>query len=148
MNYALLSQLTDLSEVQKAVRKHFNEEETPLSVLLILLAMVGIVLLTYLLSKYAGNLHLPEKRNRVQPFYQQMLKKLGVTTPQRRWLERLAVDLQLKQPTMILLSPTLFDRHVCEWKRKGFRHKNKLTPSDQAAFIHRIRNYLFPVVRV
>ena len=148
MNYVLLSQQMNLSDVQKAVREHFNEKGTPTSVVLILLLMVGIVLLTYLLSKYAGNLHLPEKRNRVQPFYQQMLIKLEVTTPQRRWLERLAVDLQLKQPTMILLSPTLFDRHVCEWQRKGFRQKNKLSPSQQADFIYRIRTYLFPVVTV
>lgn len=148
MNYALLSQQLNLSEVQKAVREHFNEEGTPLPVLLILLAMVGIVLLTYLLSKYAGNLHIPEKSNRVQPFFQQMLNKLEVTTPQRRWLERLAVDLQLKQPTMILLSPTLFDRQVCEWQRKGFRQKNKLSPSEQADFIFQIRTYLFPVVTV
>ena len=92
MNYVLLSQQLNLSDVQKAVREHFNEKGTPTSVVLILLLMVGIVLLTYLLSKYAGNLHLPEKRTRVQLFFQQMLNKLEVTTPQRRWLERLASE--------------------------------------------------------
>ena len=146
MNTTLLSQTGDLSEVQQAVRDHLQEGGTPASVVLVLSVLIGIVLLTVVLSKYAGYLELPAKQNQPHLFFQQLLKKLDMTTLQRRWLERMVGDLQLKQPATILLSPALFDRTVCEWQR-GFRHDGKRSPSEQADFVYRIRTYLFPVVK-
>lgn len=138
-------QVDELTEVQKAVRENMQRGDSPWSVVFMFTGMVGIVALTYFLSKYAGSWEMPFRKKSPHPFFLQVLKKLGLTTTQRKWLERLVVDLHLKQPTKILLSPNLFDESVCEWNRRGYRRDSKLTPSDQAENVSRLRDYLFPV---
>lgn len=151
MDYSLsmpsfLLQISDLSDVQQAVRESMRSGDTPMTIVLMLLVLAGIVLLTYLLSKYAGSWEFSFKKKSPHPFFLHLLKKMDLTATQRKWLDRLVTDLQMRQPTKILLSPKLFDESVCAWNKRGHRRDSKLSPSDQAEVVNRLRAYLFPVV--
>jgi hypothetical protein len=49
--------------------------------------------------------------------YRRLVQQLGLSAPQRRLLHRMAADLELPNPTTLLLSPGVFKTHAKQWLR-------------------------------
>jgi len=120
-------QLNDLTEVQRATREHFQKGGSVVSVLLVMLGLALGVILTYWLSRQQQKVARNFRRNDPQKLFQDLMAKVELSEPQRRVLWSVANDLRLDHPAVLLISRTLFDRHVRTWKQQrpaGNRAKN------------------------
>ena len=104
-----------LTPTQQAVRDRFQQGGSVTETLFVFLAMIFAVLLLYLLTLWSRkNVQRRPNRNPRKLFID-VLSRLGLSPQQRELLTRMAADLCLKDPTAILVSRALFDKHVEEW---------------------------------
>ena len=116
MMMTVLLQLDGLNDVQRAVRDQFQRGGSVAGVLLVLLVLLAVVLAVYYLTQCQRKVTQAARRHDPQRLFRHLLNGLDLSAPQRHLLLAVAKDLRLKQPTVILLSPTLFDLHVKEWQ--------------------------------
>ncbi len=132
-----------LSPTQQAVRDSFQEGGSITQALLVLLAMIFAVLLLYLLtlwSRWAGQRR-PARNPR--QLFADVLSRLGLPPQQRDLLAKVASELNLKDPTVILVSPTLFDRHLEQWRAKQRRSGQVRNYSRDRQLLAQARRVLF-----
>lgn len=140
----LLSQTSPLTDVQRGVRDHFERGGAIGPVVFVALALLAVVLLAYVLTRY--NRSPIDTVNRPNPHrvFGNLLDRLALTPPQHKGLETMSKDLSLAHPSAILLSHELFDQQAEAWqtKRKGMS-SSKGAPCD-AELLADIRSILFP----
>ena len=89
----------------------------------LLLVCLGLVLLVaYWLSKRVAP---PEHRPTVddpQALFVTMLEKLELSAEQVSWLKRVAKDLHMQHPTVLLISAPMFDECVAKWSTDSRKH--------------------------
>ena len=134
----------ELTETQRSVAEHFREGGSFLSIMLVLAVTAAIVVLAYGLTRRQQRRGCRASQGDPRQLYQHLLKKLDLTTAGRRLLGAIANDLRLKHPTAMLLSPTLFDRYVEQWRaqRRGFGRA--LAQPQQPESVAEVRAVLFP----
>jgi hypothetical protein len=140
----LTMQTYELTEIQRAVRSHFQKGGSILEAILVLLAIVGAVLLVrYLTHKQR------EAQSRTRPadprrLFRDLLDKLKLGARQRQLLDAVARDLHLASPATILLCPALFDRRIDEWRSQHAERTTGATEASSSDLAMQIRGVLFP----
>lgn len=146
MNRALLVQLDRLTELQRAVRDHFQEGGSATSVLLLLAVIIGVVMMVKFLTQHQWQSNRPAETDPGRELFVNLLADLELTQSQQRVLVAFAREQRLKNPSVILLCPTLFDRYVGQWLEKPRRRSDPEDQRTDAEFITRLRKHLFPPV--
>lgn len=147
MNLAILVQIDRLTVLQRAVRDHFQQGGSVTSVLLLLAVIIGVVMLVKFLTQRQWQSNRPAGTDPGRELFVSLLDDLELTQAQQRVMVAFAKEQRLKNPSVILLCPTLFDRYVGQWLEKP---KRRSDPEDQlvdAEFIARLRKHLFPPVQ-
>ena len=133
-----------LTEIQRSVAEHFREGGSFLSVMFVLAGTAAMVVLAYGLTRRQQQRATQGSRGDPRQLYQHLLDKLDLTAAGRRLLRAIASDLRLKHPTALLLSPTLFDRHVEQWRGRRRRIGRALAETGQPKVVADVRGILFP----
>jgi hypothetical protein len=120
-----------LSERLIGIRDRFAEGGRWTEVAAVFLLLLSCTLVLSLISRRQHRSERPEPE-RPTRLFRQLLRQLGLTPREQRLLRRMAADLRLAQPTMILLSPKLFSEQAAAWSKS---HTN--TPTDEIDAIAR-----------
>ena len=100
----------------EAVRDHLRRGGSPSTAMYVLLAVLSLAALLLIVHR------LQERGERQPPvsdprgLFRRVLHDLGLNVVERDLLRRMASDLRLENPTVMLLSPTLFERYVRKWR--------------------------------
>jgi hypothetical protein len=101
-------------EQLKAIHQQFSEGDSGLSLLLLVAGIVALVL-----ALHYGSLLWQRHRRRgvYHPgrLFAEVLAQLRLGVSQRDLLRRMARELELKHPVMLVLSPHLFQQHANRW---------------------------------
>lgn len=132
-----------LTEAQQSVRRWFQEGGTAGPALAVLAAVAGALFLTHYLSRRQRRRDPSTLRSDPARLFADILKKMNLTRQQRKTLASMARDLRIKHPTVVLLSPVLFERSWTGWKGDGAA---STAPDGQARsdLYWQIRSVLFP----
>jgi hypothetical protein len=105
-----------LGERMQAIRGHFARGGRWSELIAVLLALAGCVLLLALVYRvhHAARRREPNHPSRL---FRSLSRGLGLSARQRRILRRMAADLGLEHPAVMLLSPQLFREHSAAWAR-------------------------------
>ncbi len=108
-----------LTEAQRAVREHFVQGGSAGTVLLVTIGLGVAVWLAYSLSRRTHQAGARDSCNDAHKFFRDLMRRLNLAAPQRRWLSRVANDLRLDHPAVILLSRDIFDECVGRWREEN-----------------------------
>ena len=144
MNVGALLPTAPLTEIQQAVRDHFQEGGSGTAVSLVLLAIVVIVVLVYCLTQRQRRRDPNVLRCDSEGLFRDLVGKLDVETAQQHWLLTVAKELKLKNPTVLLLSPKRFDDCAVRWQSRSGRGGLAVRASADTELIARMRSWLFP----
>lgn len=114
--------------------------------LLVLLGLAGVVFVVLALSRRAQRKQKPELRNEPIELFKELLNELELSPSQRRVLWRVADDLQIAHPSVLVLCPALYDRHTVTWQRRFPRGAGSEADAVDDDFLRRLRRHLFPDV--
>lgn len=131
-----------LTETQQAVRDYFQRGGSILMAAAVIVVCLGIVGLVYWLTRrQAARLNTNDDP---QGLFRFGLDRLPLTDDQRVFLSAVSRSEGLEHPTTLLLSRTLFDRHVDAWLdiRNQPRIDERLRTRIQTA--RQLRALLFP----
>ena len=132
-----------LTSTQQAVRDRFQQGGSVTQTLLVFLALIAAVLLLYVLTLWSRK-DLPRRSNRnPRQLFLDVLSKLGLSPQQRDLITRMGADLCLKDPTVILVSRALFDKHVEEWWAQQRRSGQVRNYSVNRQLLAKARHALF-----
>jgi hypothetical protein len=142
---AILLQVDGLTGPQRAVRNHFQEGGSIGLVLLVMAAVAGVVLIAYWLTRRQQRSAQKHARiNDPQRLFGDLLQGLALTASQRRLLATVVRELGLKHPSVILLSPTLFERHIDQWRALGRSTGSDVESHAGEDLVAQTRDVLFP----
>lgn len=92
--------------------------------------LVAIPILAGLIYNFLQKRRSGGDMNRPLTLYRRVLRRLPLGRAQRGIARRMARDLELPNPTVLLLSAELFDRHAARWMRDlGTRRREALESS-------------------
>ncbi len=117
MSPAALIQTTPLERLE-AIQQHLNRGGSGRGLLLALLGLLllgVVVVLLHWIQRRAQ----PHDIDSPARLFRQLVRRLGLSPPQRTLLRRMARDLQLPHPTVLLLGRRLFDLHSHRWLGYG-----------------------------
>ena len=137
MSPLALAQLTD---VQRAVQEHFQRGGSTWTVLILLAILAGIIMTAHLLTRRQERRRGTVIVSDPMALYRDLLAELDLTKPQCKLLERAAKEARLAHPTVILLSPRVFARHV---EARSTSHNRATTQTDDR-LIAQLKKTLFP----
>ena len=113
---AQLVQLGSLNIRLQGLRDRFALGGRWGEVISVLLVLAGCVLLLALIHRRQRTAGRPEPDSPPRLF-RTLLKGLGLTAQQRSILRGMATDLRLEHPTVMLLSPKLFQEQTAAWAK-------------------------------
>lgn len=142
----LLAQFDRLTEFQRAVRDHFREGGSVTSLLLVLLGIVGVVVLVRILSPRSSRTEEPERLDEPREVFLALLNELELMPRQRRLLNRVATELELEHPAVLVLCPALFDRHLAAWQKRAALNGEVVGDLADPELVRKLRKRLFPDV--
>ncbi len=131
------------NEAQQSVRRWFQEGGAIGPVLAVFAVLAGALFLAHLLSGRQRRRDPGVLRSDPAGLFADILKKMNLTAQQRKTLVDMARDLRIKHPTVVLLSPVLFERSWTGWKGDV---AESAAPDGQARsdLYWQIRSVLFP----
>lgn len=105
-----------LSERMEGIRGHFAGGGRWSGVIVVFAALAGCLLVLAVVQ------HVRDTVKRREPdhpgrFFRTLLGGLGLTVRQRRILQRMATDLRLEHPAVVLLSRELFREQAAAWDK-------------------------------
>lgn len=117
MNIILAQQIAPPLERLHGIRDRFVEGGSAGGVLAALGAVILLILLVYL----AVALKRRETRVESRPdrLFEDLLREVVHSPQQRHLLRRIAGDLKLPHPAVLLMSTDIFEKHVQEWLGKS-----------------------------
>ena len=133
-----------LTEAQRAVREHFVQGGSAGTVLLITIGLCGAVWLAYFLSTRTHQAGAGDFCADAHKLFRDLMRRLNLAAPQRSWLRRVANDLQLDHPAVILLSRDIFDECVGRWREKNAEASPASSTHGRSPVAVGIRETLFP----
>ena len=131
-----------LTQTQSAVRDYFQRGGSIGVVIVVGLVLVALFVLTYVLTRRQDRQLAPPVPNDPHQLFEDLLRQLPLTDAQRDLLRQVAHDQQLDQPSILLVSPDLFNQHVKQWHKTHAAHS--AGPSDPARTLADIQAVLFP----
>ncbi|MBI4717823.1 MAG: hypothetical protein HY763_08475 [Planctomycetes bacterium] len=140
----VLAQAARLADFQRAVRNQFAEGGTVLDVVAIAGFLAAIVLLVYYFDRRQQRGRQPVQPNRPFDLYRDLVRRIPLTVAQREFLTGLAKDLRLPQPTVILLSPALYDQAVAQWQARPAHAAPSRSGAGPSPVPAATRRVLFP----
>ena len=145
MNQAILMDVEQLSEIQRSVRDRFTEGGSFVAVLLVIVGLIGLVLLTYLLTvRQSSRARMATRRDPAQLF-RDLGTKLNLMPNQIRFLDEVATNAGLQHPAVIFLSRARYDECVVAYCAST--PSSDIDPDDASAMASSIRALLFPAGR-
>ncbi len=133
-----------LTEAQRAVREHFKQGGSAGTVLLVTIGLGVAVWLAYFLSTRTQQAGAGDSCNNAQKLFRDLMRRLNLAAPQRRWLSRVANDLRLDHPAVILLSRDIFDECVGRWRANSAETPPASNTHGRSPAAAGIRETLFP----
>jgi len=131
-----------LTEIQRAVRDTLSEGGSKMVALLILGVLVGCIALTHWLTKKTNRSYAKVSSD-PRGLFRALLGKLELTKEQKTLLEVTAKQAGIRHPSVLLLSPDLFDQHIEHCRKKLKSTKWRHRPDDFVAIADATRNALF-----
>lgn len=142
---AILPQADPLTRTQQAIRDHFQTGGSITQALLVLVCVLVFVLLLYGLTRRQERGAYRRKLNDPHRLFRNLQEKLELSADQRRLLDAVARDNNLSHPTVILLSPRLFDENVIRWTaHQGVAARRHPDETGLVAVVPATRHALFP----
>jgi hypothetical protein len=114
---SLLLQTGELETFQRGVREQFQRGNTVQGILIAMAAASALAVVVYFLNARQQRVKKPPRPTDPNRLFSRLLDRLELSWTDRRWLERIAQDLELAHPTVILLSPAFFDECVQTWRQ-------------------------------
>ena len=139
----LVAQTGGLTEVQNAVRDYFQQGGSIASALFVLLGIVIILFTAYYLTHRRQQREESAHRADPEGLWGHLLQRLDLTPDQQQWLATVAKELRLTQPTVILLSPVLFQQHLASWQQRK-SGPTQVAGSTDREWVAKITDILFP----
>ena len=99
----------------EAVQRYLNREGSIRGLLLTLLGFVAFAVLVLILHRLHGRTRAGDV-DRPRRLFRKLIPRLKVSVPQRGLLLRMASDLELQNPTVLLLSRQVFEARAEEWQ--------------------------------
>ncbi len=130
-----------LDELQKALSREFSTSWSMQGALIVVAFFVGVVLLIWYLSRREAIAAEGLERGDPEKLFRDLLKRLSLSSPQRQWLRRVAEELRLPHPAVLLFSPALFQHYTQTWRANRGAAPTAEAAPDLAPRIHAI---LFP----
>ncbi len=114
-----IAQSSEFEVWQQAVKNQFQKGGSITVAFMVLLAIIVAVLVVGWISRLQGRLrdtsNVVVGNSNPQRLYTHLLCNLGLTVPQRQFLEKVARDLEIPHPASLLISSVLFDQTVERW---------------------------------
>jgi len=144
MILAVISKEERFEQWRQAVQDQFQFGGTFISLVLVIFGLLLVVLITAWLSNRQRIRidHGVESRD-PHRLYENLIARLELLPPQRALLLRMAKDLNLTQPAIVLLSESIYDRRIAEWLEKHGPGDRQGLKSDTDIFV-KARSRLFP----
>ena len=143
MKAGVLLQLNELTPLQKAVREHFQKGGSMLAMLLVLLGIAATLALAYWLTRRQRSTIRKAPPNDPRKLFRDLQEKLRLPVPQRNFLNGVALQLHLEHPSVLLLSPVLYDRYVDQWRANDRQRSGGGAPSKGSDVAAQTRAALF-----
>jgi len=140
----LLAQVDELTAFQHAVRKEFEEGWSLNGTLLTVGFVVTLIVVTYILVRRQERQHRGDPPRRPIKLFRDLLDHLSLGGAEKQLLQSVAHRNQLANPTVLLLSPALFDRHTARYLAQRPVDIPKTRLSVEVELIARLREELFP----
>ena len=140
----ILAQDKGLTPIQRNVKAYFQEGGSGWTVLGVVIVVTLVVLLAWWLTRRRDR-SVAKARSYHDPMqlYEDLLDRLELPSTHRRVLEVLAGTTRLEHPTVVLLSPTSFDRAIARWREAARREPRGVAPVDPQV-VQQVRSFLFP----
>ncbi len=138
----MLLQSTGLTEIQQAVRDHFQRGGSFRAVLLVLIAIIAAIVIGRELTRRLRRQKLTAPTSHPRRLFRDMQRKLELTAQQRSILDTVAKDLKMEHPSVMLLSPSLFDRCFQLWLIHRRRTRPRLDGTEDTEKPHKGRSEL------
>ena len=129
-----------LNDTLRGLRDYLRVGGSLLTAVLVFLVIVGVVALTYFLTRHQRRTQSPSVPNDPHLLFENLLRGLQLSAAQRTLLRTFAHESQPDQPALLLVSARLFDHHVTACGPS-------LASSGDSQAIARIRDVLFPPER-
>ena len=127
--------LGQISERMESIGGHFRRGGSTWSVLIVLLLLALVVAIAYLLTRAQRPASTDSVRADPQRLFADLMRELGLTHPQRRFLTSVARARKLDHPSAILLSSALFEQAV---------YRSARDSGEQNELVPQLRRVLFP----
>jgi hypothetical protein len=112
----LLLTASGLTPLQLAVREHFQQGGSVATIVIgVIAAFLALVALYQLLKRRQAGVE-SVRIDDPQRLFKDLLHAIEMPLQQRRLLTRVARDLRLAHPSVLLLSAELFDRYLLQWQ--------------------------------
>jgi hypothetical protein len=136
----LLSTLTQTTSVERleAIHRHLNREGSGQGMLLTLLGFAAFALLLLVLNRLHTRSQAADM-DRPGRLFRRMAQHLNLSLPQRGLLRRIASDLGLANPTVMLLGRRVFEARVQDWLASA----RAIKPDDRQR-LEDLADHLFP----
>ncbi|MEK6675530.1 MAG: hypothetical protein AABZ47_07740 [Planctomycetota bacterium] len=140
----LASTPAEFSEKLRQLGEPIRRDGSFTGVLLILLGVAAVVVFANYMGKLQELLRKPIAPSDPERLYFGLLKRLPLNRTQRNGLIGLARELRLEHPTILLISESLFDRYLEQWRRHQRISLPSVRPTmDDNQWIN-TRQILFP----
>ena len=106
------AQIESFNAMQRSVREHFQEGGSVAGVLLALVTITGVLCLAYLWTRQIERGTNPDVRLNEYGLFRRVVGRLELDAEGKQLLLAVARKSGLKHPSVLLLSPSLFDRYV------------------------------------
>ena len=139
-----LSTFAQLTPVQRSVSDHFQKGGSAGTVMGVLLVLGLVVWLAFYLTGRRQRSQSMDRESNHTRLFEELLNALELSATHRHQLELMAGDLDLEHPAVMLLSPTIFDRLVTQWRRTIGRSGPDAPTRPGPSLTSEIRGRLFP----
>ncbi len=106
---------TPIQHPTEYMQEHFEKGGDIQNFLLVLLGVVALFVILAIVHRIQRGGISATTPNSPLRLFKTTITELGLSVRQRDFLGRVATDINLAHPTMMLLSPTLFDRELDRW---------------------------------
>lgn len=121
MTPSLLLTSDGLTPLQLAVREHFQQGGSVTTIVFAVIAVLLVIVALYQIFKRRQQTVSRSRVDDPQRLFKDMLHILELPLQERKLLIRVARDLHLEHPSVLLLSGVLFERYFEQWRSEGRR---------------------------
>lgn len=113
----MMAELNELTQIQQAVGEYFQTGGGYLSVALVLLGIVAAMAIAIWLSRRQEEAQSETTPSNPRKLFHDLLSELNLTIQQQAMLKAMAADMNMAQPTVMLLSPKIYAHTVKAWHK-------------------------------